>query len=134
MGVDCRMPKEIIATSAAPAAIGPYSQATRLGNLIFGSGQLPLDPTDPGAAFPEDISGQTEKVLQNLGGLLESQGLRFEHVVKTTVFLMDMADFAAMNAVYAKYFSVDPPARSTVQVAGLPRGAKVEIEFIAAIG
>ncbi len=128
------MPKEIIATTAAPAAIGPYSQAIRFGNLVFGSGQLPLDPSDPGAAFPDDISAQTEKVLQNLGGLLNSQGLTFDHVVKTTVFLMDMADFAAMNAVYAKYFSINPPARSTVQVAGLPRGAKVEIEFVAAIG
>ena len=127
------MLKQIIATTEAPAAIGPYSQAIRTGNLLFGSGQLPLDPADPGAAFPDDISAQTEKVLQNLGGLLSSQGLSFENVVKTTVFLMDMADFAAMNAVYAKFFSSNPPARSTVQVAGLPRGAKVEIEFVAVV-
>jgi 2-iminobutanoate/2-iminopropanoate deaminase len=127
------MTKQIIATNQAPAAIGPYSQAIRTGNLLFGSGQIPLDPADPGAAFPEDITAQTEQVLANLGGLLSSQGLSFESVVKTTVFLMDMADFAAMNAVYGKYFSSNPPARSTVQVAGLPRGAKVEIEFIAVI-
>jgi 2-iminobutanoate/2-iminopropanoate deaminase len=125
------MTKQIIATNQAPAAIGPYSQAIRTGNLLFGSGQLPLDPADPGAAFPEDIAAQTEQALMNLGGLLSSQGLSFDNVVKTTVFLMDMADFAAMNAVYGKYFSSNPPARSTVQVAGLPRGAKVEIEFVA---
>jgi 2-iminobutanoate/2-iminopropanoate deaminase len=123
--------KEIISTTQAPAAIGPYSQAVRTGDLLFCSGQLPLDPTDVAAAFPEDVSAQTEQVMKNIGGLLESQGLSYEHIVKTTVFLMDMADFASMNAVYARYFPTHPPARSTVQVAGLPRGAKVEIELVA---
>ncbi len=125
------MDKTIISTTQAPAAIGPYSQAVRCGNLLFGSGQLPLNPADPAAAFPEEITAQTEQVLSNIGALLESQGLSFEHVVKTTVFLMDMADFAAMNAIYARAFTTNPPARSTVQVAGLPRAARVEIEFVA---
>ena len=125
------MNKSIISTEKAPAAIGPYSQAVRSGDLLFCSGQIPLDPADPAAAFPEDVTEQAERVLQNIKGLLESQGLGFENVLKTTVFLASMADFAAMNAVYAKYFTANFPARSTVAVAGLPRGAKVEIELIA---
>lgn len=125
------MNKEIIATQDAPAAIGPYSQAIRSGSLLFCSGMLPLDPKDPAAAFSDDITEQTERVCQNLQGLLGSQGLTFGHVLKTTVFLTDMGDFAAMNAVYARYFNSQEPARSTVAVAGLPRGAKVEIEVVA---
>ena len=125
------MNKEIITTSLAPAAIGPYSQAVRSDSLLFCSGQIPLDPQDPAAPLAEGVTAQTEQVFRNLEGLLKSQGLGFENVLKTTVFLTDMADFAAMNAVYAKYFQHQQPARSTVAVAGLPRGAKVEIEVIA---
>ncbi len=124
--------KSIVVTSAAPPAIGPYSQAVRLGNLLFCSGMLPLDPQEPAAAFSQDVTEQTEKVLQNIQALLASQQLSMENVVKTTVFLIDMADFAAMNAVYSKYFATNPPARSTVAVAALPRAARVEIECIVA--
>lgn len=124
------MDKHIISTTTAPAAIGPYSQAVRTGNLIFLSGQIPLDPADPAAAFSDDVSVQAERVLENVKAMLESQGLTFDHVIKSTVFLTSMADFAAMNAVYAKYFTANYPARSTIAVAGLPRGAKVEIEMV----
>jgi 2-iminobutanoate/2-iminopropanoate deaminase len=124
------MDKHIISTTNAPAAIGPYSQAVRTGNLIFLSGQLPLDPADPAAAFSDDVSVQAERVLENVKAMLESQGLTFDHVIKSTVFLTSMADFAAMNAVYAKYFTANYPARSTIAVAALPRGAKVEIEMV----
>jgi 2-iminobutanoate/2-iminopropanoate deaminase len=124
------MSKIIISTTSAPAAIGPYSQAVRLGDLLFCSGMLPLDPADPAAAFSEDVAEQSERVLQNIKALLDSQGLSLEKVVKTTVFLTSMGDFAAMNGVYSKYFTADCPARSTVAVAALPRGAKVEIECI----
>ena len=124
--------KEIVSTDKAPAAIGPYSQAVRTGNLLFCSGQIPLDPADPAAAFSPDVTIQAERVLQNIQGVLNSQGLTFDHVIKCTVFLTNLADFAAMNAVYAKYFTANFPARSTIQVAGLPRGADVEIEVVAA--
>lgn len=125
------MNKTLLTSDQAPAAIGPYSQAVRSGDLLFCSGQLPLDPADPAAAFPDDITAQTQRVLLNLKGMLTSQGLTLQHVLKTTVFLTDMADFAAMNAVYATFFDTDPPARSTVAVKALPRAARVEIEFIA---
>jgi 2-iminobutanoate/2-iminopropanoate deaminase len=122
--------KSIISTPDAPAAIGPYSQAVQFGNLLFCSGMLPLNPADPAAAFSDEVTEQTEQIMKNISALLASQGLRLEQVVKTTVFLTSMADFAAMNGVYSQYFTSNPPARSTVAVAGLPRAAKVEIEVI----
>lgn len=125
--------KSAIATTAAPAAIGPYSQAIRIGNTVYTSGQVALDPAT-GDLVAGGIDAQTTRVLENLKAVLAAAGLDFAHVVKTTVFLKDMADFAAMNALYAKYFApegVVAPARSTVQVAALPKGALVEIECIA---
>jgi 2-iminobutanoate/2-iminopropanoate deaminase len=125
--------KSAIATTAAPAAIGPYSQAIRIGNTVYTSGQVALDPAT-GELVTGGIDAQTTRVLENLQAVLAAAGLDFTHVVKTTVFLKDMADFAAMNALYAKYFAPDgtvAPARSTVQVAALPKGALVEIECIA---
>jgi 2-iminobutanoate/2-iminopropanoate deaminase len=121
-----------IATDHAPKAIGPYSQATVTGNLLFTAGQIALDPAT-GEVTAEGISEQTERVIQNLRGILEAAGSSFDRVVKTTVFLADMADFAEMNAVYAKAFGQHRPARSTVAVAGLPRGVRVEIEVIAEV-
>lgn len=111
-------------------AVGPYSPAMRLGDLLFCSGQVPLDPAT-GQLVPGDIKAQTARVLENLRLILEDQRLTFAHVVKTTVFMTNLADFAAMNEVYGKCFPSDPPARSTVQVAALPRGAAVEIEAVA---
>jgi 2-iminobutanoate/2-iminopropanoate deaminase len=125
--------KSAIATTAAPAAIGPYSQAIRIGNTVYTSGQVALDPAT-GELVAGGIDAQTTRVLENLKAVLSAAGLDFAHVVKTTVFLKDMADFAAMNALYAKYFApegVVAPARSTVQVAALPKNALVEIECIA---
>jgi 2-iminobutanoate/2-iminopropanoate deaminase len=124
------MARNVIATADAPQAIGPYSQAITLDNLVFCSGQIPLTPA--GALVEGDISEQTRQVLTNLGGLLAAAGSSLDRVLKTTVFLADMNDFAAMNAVYAEFFTSDPPARSTVQVARLPRDVRVEIEAIAA--
>ena len=122
--------KKIVSTTEAPAAVGPYSQAVRVGQLIFTAGQIPLDPKT-GQIVSEDISEQTRRVLDNLTAVLAAENLTFKHIVKTTIFLMDMADFQAVNEVYASYFSDLPPARSTVQVAGLPKNARVEIECIA---
>lgn len=122
--------KKIISTQDAPAAVGPYSQAIRAGSTIFTAGQIPLDPKT-GQLVEGDIAAQTRRVLDNLTAVLRAEGLSFEHIVKTTIFLMDMNDFQAVNEVYAKYFTSAPPARSTVQVAGLPKGARVEIEAIA---
>jgi 2-iminobutanoate/2-iminopropanoate deaminase len=125
--------KTAIATSAAPAAIGPYSQAIRSGDTLYTSGQIPTDPAT-GTFVPGGITEQTTQVLENLKAILAEAGLDLAQVVKTTVFLKDMKDFAAMNEVYAKYLAppgVIPPARSTVQVAALPREALVEIEVIA---
>ena len=125
--------KSIISTTSAPAAIGPYSQAVRIGDLVYTSGQVALDPAT-GNFLGGDITAQTERVCENLRAVLNEAGLNLTHVVKTTVFLKDMADFAAMNEVYARYFApidVVPPARSTVQVAALPKDAAVEIECIA---
>ncbi|MBN1888352.1 MAG: RidA family protein [Thermoflexales bacterium] len=125
--------KQAIATEGAPKAIGPYSQAIKIGHLVFSAGQIPLDPS--GKLVDGDISVQTRQVLNNLQAILEAAGATLATVVKTTVFLADMADFQAMNAVYAEFFPPDqsPPARSTVQVAALPLGVRVEIEAVAAI-
>jgi 2-iminobutanoate/2-iminopropanoate deaminase len=115
---------------SAPAAIGPYSQAIDAGDLVFTSGQIPLDPKT-GELVTGDIGAQTERVLENLAAVLEAAGCAFGDVVKTTIFLTDLANFQAVNAVYAKRFTASPPARSTVQVSALPKGAHVEIEAIA---
>jgi len=125
--------KTAIATNDAPAAIGPYSQAVRVGDMLFTSGQIPIDPAT-GKLVSGDITAQTTRVLENLKAVLAAAGIDMIHVVKTTVFLKDMKDFAAMNEVYAKYFApagVVPPARSTVQVAALPKDALIEIECVA---
>ncbi len=124
--------KEIIATERAPKAIGPYSQAIRHGGLVYTSGQIALDPAT-GQVVEGGIAEQTARVLENLKGVLEAAGAGLESVLKTTVFLQDMREFGAMNEVYAKYFGENPPARSTVEVARLPRNARVEIEAIAAV-
>ena len=121
---------EVIQTSDAPKAIGPYSQAIRAGGLVFLSGQIPLDPAT-GQMVEGDIVAQAERVMQNLSAVLAAAKLGFHHVVKTTIYLTDLADFAKVNEVYGKRFSQAPPARSTVQVAALPRGARVEIDLIA---
>ena len=122
--------KEIIATENAPQAIGPYSQAVRVANMVFASGQIPLDP-----ATKEFVAGgiaeQTEQVLKNLKAVFAAADIEMDQIVKTTVFLADMNDFTAMNEVYGKYFPENPPARATVQAARLPKDAKVEIEAIA---
>lgn len=122
--------KQIIRPAGAPAALGPYSQAVRTGDLLFCAGQIPVDPAT-GQLVAGDIRVQTERALLNVKAILEAERLTFAHVVKTTVFLTDLADFAAMNEVYAKFFTSDFPARSTVQVAALPKGARVEIEVVA---
>ena len=124
------MRKTVIRSSSAPAPVGPYSQAIRSGGLVFCAGQVPLDPAT-GELVPGGIEEQTRRVLDNIGAVLAAAGLGFDAVVKTTIYLSDLSDFSAMNAVYAGYFPSDPPARSTVQVAALPRGARVEIEAIA---
>lgn len=121
----------VIATPDAPKAVGPYSQAIAAGHLLFASGQIPLDPTT-GELVGDDIEAQTERVLENLAAVLRANGMDFSNVTKTTVFLTDLKDFAAMNGVYADYFAEPLPARSTVQVAALPKEAHVEIELIAA--
>jgi 2-iminobutanoate/2-iminopropanoate deaminase len=125
------MPKQAISSPDAPKAIGPYSSAVRSGNLLFVSGQIPLDPST-GAMAAGDIEAQTRRVLENVGALLRAARLDFSHVVRTTVFLADMNDFTAMNGVYQTYFSEPYPARSTLQAARLPRDARVEIDAIAA--
>jgi 2-iminobutanoate/2-iminopropanoate deaminase len=122
--------KKIIATSDAPAAIGPYSQAIRSGNFIFCSGQIPLEPKS-GQIVSDDIGDQTRRVLDNISGLLKSEGLSLADVVKTTIFLTDLGNFQIVNEIYGSYFKNQPPARSTVQVSALPKGARVEIEVIA---
>lgn len=125
------MKRQIVATDAAPKAIGPYSQAVWAGDFLFCAGQIPLDPAT-GNLVTAGIIEQTTRVLENIRGVLQSQGLDFANVVKATVFLSDMNNFTAMNEVYAKYFTKEPPARSTVQVARLPKDALVEIEVVAA--
>jgi len=121
----------VINTPEAPAAVGPYSQAITTGNFLFTAGQIPLVPTT-GEMVAGGIAEQTAQVIENLSAVLLANSMRLSDVVKTTVFLTDLADFAEMNAVYATYFENSVPARSTVQVAGLPKGARVEIEAIAA--
>jgi len=125
--------KQIIKTESAPKAIGPYSQAIRAGDLLFASGQIPINP-ETGEFVKGGIAEETEQVLKNIAALLESAGTDLDHVVKTTVFLADMDDFAAMNEVYGRFFPENPPARGTVQAARLPRDARVEIEVIAYVG
>ena len=124
--------RERIQTDKAPAAIGPYSQAIRAGGFVFASGQIPIDPAT-GEFVKGGVAEQTEQVLKNLAALLEASGSGLDKVVKTTVFLADMKEFAQMNEVYAKFFTGTPPARATVAAAGLPRAARVEIEAIALI-
>jgi 2-iminobutanoate/2-iminopropanoate deaminase len=122
--------KKIISTSEAPAAVGPYSQAVRAGSTIYCAGQIPLDPKS-GQIVDGGIEPQTRRVLDNITAVLRAEGLTFENIVKTTIFLLDLADFQTVNEIYASYFKQAPPARSTVQVAALPKGARVEIEVIA---
>jgi 2-iminobutanoate/2-iminopropanoate deaminase len=125
--------KEIIQTEHAPNAIGPYSQAVKANGLVFASGQIPIDP-QTGQFVPGGIAEQTEQVLKNLAAVLEAAGSGLDRIVKTTVFLADMEEFAAMNEVYGRFFTDSPPARATVEAAGLPRAARVEIEAIALAG
>jgi 2-iminobutanoate/2-iminopropanoate deaminase len=122
--------REPVATSAAPAAIGPYSQAIKAGDFLFASGQIPLDPVT-GTLVTGGIAEQTHRVLKNLAGVLEAAGTGFDKVVKTTVYLSDMADFSAVNEIYATYFPQPAPARATIQAARLPRDVRVEIDLIA---
>ena len=119
-----------IRTEKGPPPVGPYSQAIRANGFVFVSGMIPLDP-QTGELVGSDVTTQAERALQNLGAVLEGAGLSFADVVKTTVFLLDMSEFAEMNAVYTKYFDANKPARSTVAVTGLPKGARVEIDAIA---
>lgn len=122
--------KETVTTDKAPGAIGPYSQAIKAGNLVFCSGQIPIDPVT-GEFVSDVVAEQTEQVLKNLGEVLKAAGTSLDNVVKTTVFLADMNDFAQMNEVYGRYFNENKPARATVQAARLPRDARVEIDCIA---
>jgi len=122
--------KKIISTSEAPAAIGPYSQAVRVGSTIYCAGQIPLDPKS-GQIVSGDMAAQTRRVLDNIAAVLKAEGATFENVVKTTIFLTDLGDFQTVNEIYGSYFKQQPPARSTVQVSALPKGANVEIEVIA---
>jgi 2-iminobutanoate/2-iminopropanoate deaminase len=122
--------KEPISTTNAPGAIGPYSQAIRAGGLVFLSGQIPLDPAS-GKIVEGDIAAQTEQVMKNLSAVLEAASCTFDDVVRTTIFLVDLADFQVVNEVYGRRFKAVPPARVTVQVSALPRGSKVEIDAIA---
>ena len=122
--------KTIIKPSKSAPAVGPYNHAVRIGDLLFCAGQIPIDP-GTGNLVTGDIKLQTDRVLQNIKAILDDQKLTFPNVVKSTVFMTNLADFAAMNEVYAKYFTADFPARSTIQVAGLPKGANVEIEVVA---
>ncbi len=124
--------KEIISTENAPGAIGPYSQAVKTGNMIFCSGQIPIDPAT-GEFVSNDVAEQTRQVLKNLTAVLNAAGTDLNGVVKTTVFLADMSDFTAMNEVYAEFFNSNKPARATVQAARLPRDARVEIECVAVV-
>ncbi len=126
------MIKEVIFTNKAPKAIGPYSQAIKVGNFIFISGQIPIDP-NTGEIVEGDIKEQTKRVLENIKGILESISCSLNNIVKTTVFLKNLDDFPSMNEVYGSYFPENPPARSTVEVSRLPKGVNIEIEAIAVI-
>jgi 2-iminobutanoate/2-iminopropanoate deaminase len=123
--------KKIISTSDAPAAIGPYSQGVRVGSTIYFSGQIPLDPKS-GQMVSGGTDAQARRVMENIGGLLKAEGLGYDNIVKTTIFLADINDFQTVNEIYGSYFKQAPPARSTVQAGALPKGARVEIEVIAA--
>lgn len=123
--------RQIISTAKAPKAIGPYSQAVRAGGWLFVSGQIPIDPAT-GQMITGDVKTQTEQVMKNLGAILEAAGLSFTHIVKATVYLKDMEEFAAMNEIYGRFFPSEPPARATVEAARLPRDARVEIDVVAA--
>jgi 2-iminobutanoate/2-iminopropanoate deaminase len=122
--------KTVIKPKNSPTAVGPYNHAVRIGDLLFCAGQIPIEPAT-GNLVAGDIKAQTERVLQNVKAILDDQKLTFANVVKSTVFMTNLGDFAAMNEVYAKYFTENFPARSTVQVAALPKGASVEIEVVA---
>jgi 2-iminobutanoate/2-iminopropanoate deaminase len=124
--------REPISTPSAPKAVGPYSQAIRAQHLVFVSGQIPIDPAT-GQVVGEDIAAQTHRVMQNVAGILEAAGTSWAHALRTTVFLADIDDFAAMNEVYGRYVIPPPPARSTVEVARLPKGAKIELDVIAGL-
>lgn len=123
------MKKEIISTDMAPKAIGPYSQAVKVGNFLFISGQIPIDPKT-GELIEGNIKEQTKRVLENLKGIIESLGGSLENIIKTTVFLKNIEDFHDMNEIYAEYFKENPPARSTIEVSRLPRNVSIEIEAI----
>ncbi len=126
------MKLEVLATNAAPAAIGPYSQAVKCGNMLFCSGQIPLDPAT-GEMVTGDITRQTERVMSNIAAVLSAAGIGFDDVIKTTIYLVDMADFAAVNQVYGNCFQNHKPVRSTVAVKSLPRDALLEIEVLASV-
>jgi 2-iminobutanoate/2-iminopropanoate deaminase len=125
-------PRQVVSAPDAPKAMGAYSPAIKAGNLLFVSGQIPVDPST-GTLVTGDIAAQADRVMQNLSALLRAAGVGFEHVVRTTVFLADMNDFAAMNEVYSRYIVDPPPARATVQVARLPRDVSIEVDAIAVI-
>ncbi len=125
------MQKMQIATEQAPAAIGPYSQAIRVGDLVFFSGQIPLDPVS-GELVGGGIANQAEQVMKNMQAVLQAAGLQFTHVVKATIYLIDLGDFALVNEIYGRFFTDQPPARACLQVAALPKGALIEIEWVAA--
>ena len=122
--------KKIVSTTEAPAAVGPYSQAVRIGPMLFTAGQIPLDPKS-GQLVSQDVGEQTRRVLDNLTAVLKAENMDFSNIVKTTVFMTNLGDFQTMNEIYASYFTDQPPARSTVQVSALPKGAQVEIDVIA---
>ena len=126
--------KSVVHSDDAPKAIGPYSQAVKAGNLMFCSGQIPLDPKTGEMVGVGDVRAQAKRVMQNLEAVLKAGGASFGSVVKTTIYLQDLADFGAVNEIYGGYFQEAPPARATVQVAGLPRGALVEIDAVAVVG
>lgn len=128
------MRKDVVRSGAAPGAIGPYSQAIKVpagASLVYCSGQIPLDPATGELCGQGDIRAQARRVMENLGGVLQAAGSSFDRVIKTTIYLTDLADFGPVNEVYGSYFGAAPPARATVQVAGLPKGANVEIEAVA---
>lgn len=125
------MPKNVPHTPSAPQALGPYSFATEAHGLVFLSGQVPLDPST-GERAPDDIEAQTHQVMKNIGMLLGDLGLGYDDIVKTTIFLADMADYPKVNEIYGSYFEAEPPARSAIQAAALPAGFRIEIEVIAA--
>ncbi|MGB9723502.1 MAG: RidA family protein [Chloroflexia bacterium] len=125
--------RTIVSTPDAPAAVGPYSQGVAAGGFLFTAMQIPLDPSSGSLVSPEDVAAQTRRVLENLRAIVEAAGSSLEQVVKVTVYLQDMADFAAMNAVYGEYFPQEPPARAAVAVSALPRGARVAMEAVALV-